>query len=84
MTISLPESVAKKVDNEAQKHGFATRSEFIRDLLRKYFAKELTFEEFERRPLDEIKYELSKTGKYNQEFIESVVNGLKNSSKYAR
>jgi len=83
MTISLPESVAQKVDREAKKHGFATRSEFIRDLLRKYFSAELSFETFQSKPLEEIKYELTKTGKYNQEFIESVVKGLKKSSKYA-
>lgn len=77
VTISLPDKIAEKVDSEAKNQGFSTRSEFIRSLLRKYFAgNELEFEAFTPRPIDEIKFELAKTGKYNQEFIESVTKGL--------
>lgn len=85
VTISLPEQTAKKLDLEAQKRGFATRSEFIRSLLRKYFAQEqLEFEEFQSKPLEQVKLELAQSGKYSQEFIESVVKGLGKSSVYDR
>ena len=85
VTISLPDQIAKKVDTEAKNQGFSTRSEFVRSLLRKYFAgEELKFEVFEPRPIDEIRFELAKTGKYNQNFIESVTKGLSKSSKYVR
>lgn len=82
LSISLPNQIAKKIDFEAQKQGFATRSEFIRSLLRKYFSEKPGLEVFEKRPLEEVKLELAKTGKYSQEFIESVVSGLAKSSKY--
>lgn len=85
VTISLPDQIAKKVDDEAKQQGFATRSEFVRSLLRTYFAgEELEFEVFEPNAIEEIKLELAKTGKYNQEFIESITKGLSKSSKYAR
>jgi Arc/MetJ-type ribon-helix-helix transcriptional regulator len=85
VTISLPDQFAKKVDEEAKSQGFSTRSEFVRSLLRKYFAvDELKFEVFEPQPIEEIKLELAKTGKYNQKFIESVTKGLSKSSKYVR
>lgn len=85
VTISLPNQVAEKIDAEAKMQGFATRSEFIRSLLRRYFSKdELKFEEYTPRPIEEVKLELAKTGKYSQDFIESVVKGLAKSSKYVR
>ena len=83
ITISLPDQIAKRVDLEAKKHGFATRSEFIRNLLRKYFTEELKFEEFEPVSLNHIKMDLTRTGKYSEDFIESVVKGLSTSSPYA-
>ncbi len=84
MTISLPEQVASQVAVETHKQGFATRSEFIRSLLRRYFANDILFQSFEARPLEEIKGDLAKTGKYSEKFIESVVKGLSKSSIYAR
>lgn len=85
VTISLPSQIANKVDSEARKQGFATRSEFIRSLLRSYFVKEgLEFEPFEPKPLEQIRLELAQTGKYNQKFIDSVIKGLSKSSFYER
>ncbi len=85
LTISLPNQIAKRVDLETKNQGFATRSEFIRSLLRRYFAGDgVRFETFTPRPLEEIKLELAKTGKYSQEFIESVIKGLAKSSTYVR
>ena len=85
VTISLPDQIAKKVDSETKKGGFATRSEFIRSLVRKYFGEEeIEFKPFTPRPLEEIEQSLRSTGKYNEKFIKSVVKGLKeNSSFYA-
>ena len=84
VTISLPDQIAKNIDSEAEREGFATRSEFIRSLVRKYFTaeSELKFEEFIPRPLEEVKKEFEKTGKYNKKFINSLVRGLKESSIY--
>lgn len=82
MTISLPEQIAQHVDIASKTSGFATRSEFIRALLRQYFFPETKFEMFTPRPLGEIKAGLVSTGKYNQKFINSVVKGLKKSSFY--
>lgn len=84
VTISLPAQIARRVDEETEKQGFATRSEFMRTLLRKYFSGELKFEEFTPRPLDEIRSDLQRTGKYNQKFIDNVIKGLSKSSLYAR
>lgn len=84
ITISLPNQIAKQIDVEAQKKGFATRSEFVRSLLRKYFTTELEFEEFKTIPLEKLRADLAKTGKYSEKFIDSVTKGLAKSSKYAR
>jgi metal-responsive CopG/Arc/MetJ family transcriptional regulator len=81
-SISLPDRIAHSVDMESNKLGFATRSEFIRTLLRRYFAGELRFEQFEKKPLESIRYQLAKTGKYSEKFIESVIKGLSKSSIY--
>lgn len=85
VTISLPTQIAKRVDSEAKKQGFATRSEFVRSLLRKYFSsttEEFKFEPFVPKPLEEIEEDLRSTGKYNEKFIKSVVKGLRENSSY--
>jgi len=85
VTISLPTQIAKKVDSEAQKQGFATRSEFIRSLLRQYFVKEeLILEEFQPVPLEKLRAELAQTGKYSEKFINSVIKGFEQSAIYAK
>lgn len=84
MTISLPDQIMKLIDTEFRQQGFSTRSEFIRNLLRQYLLGEREFEPFIPRPLEEIKLELAKTGKYSQKFIESVVKGISKSSLHAR
>ena len=83
MTISLPLHVAKLVNAEAKQKGFATRSEFIRDLLRRYFYASPAISVFDHKPLSEVKQNMVATGKYNQKFIDSVVKGLSKSSLYA-
>lgn len=81
-TISLPDQVAQSVDRESKKLGFATRSEFIRNLLRRYMSEETKFEVFEPTSIDSVKLQLAKSGKYTQKFIESVTKGLSKSSLY--
>lgn len=83
ITISLPSEITKRVDSEAKKQGFVTRSEFIRSLLRKYFSEELEFEIFEGIPLEKVQMDLARNGKYSEQFIKSVVKGLAKSSLYA-
>lgn len=83
ITISLPDAVTQQVDREVVRGGFATRSEFFRDLIRRYITHEVVFESFEAKPLKEIESDLQKTGKYSDQFIKSVVNGLEKSSAYA-
>ena len=83
VSISLPASVARQVDMETRRVGFSTRSEFIRNILRRYFTGELMFEPFEAKPLQKIKLDLARTKKYSKKFIESVVEGLSRSSLYA-
>lgn len=82
ITISLPEQIATKVDQVTLMEGFATRSEFIRNLIRRYLFPETRLEVFQPRPLAEIKNGLASTGKYNQKFLNSVIRGLKKSSVY--
>jgi len=84
VTISLPNSIARQLDKETSQKGFATRSEFIRALLRRYFTSEKDFEVFTPRPIEEIKVELARTGKYSEKFIESITKGLSKSSVYTR
>ena len=85
VTISLSSQIAEKVDAEAKKKGFATRSEFIRSLLRSHFDKNpenTDFQEFQHRDLAEIRTELEKLGTYSKKFIDSLVEGLSESSVY--
>lgn len=82
MNISVPKPMARRINSLARTKGYASRSEFVRDLLREQL-EEFSFAPFERRPLPEIKHELAKTGRYRPQFIESVIKGLKKSSPYA-
>lgn len=82
MTISLPIQFVKQVNAEVKIQG-ATRSEFFRGLLRKYFSNEIEFKPFTKIPLDQIESGLRETGKYNEKFIKSVVRGFSRSSLYA-
>ncbi|MEA3355612.1 MAG: ribbon-helix-helix domain-containing protein [Patescibacteria group bacterium] len=82
ITISLPDQTANQIDKSVKLGNFASRSEFIRNLIRRYFFPEVRFESFTPQPLAEIKKDLSLSGKYNQKFITSVIKGLEKSSAY--
>lgn len=82
INISLPAKLVRLVDRETEKSGFSSRSELVRDLLRKHLFEKGEFKVFKKRGIDEIKLELARTGKYSQVFIESVTKGLSKSSLY--
>lgn len=85
INISLPTKMAKTINQLSRTRGYASRSELIRDLLREKLNQESAqFEVFDKRSLSQIRRELTKTGKYNKQFIESVVKGFKQSSVYGR
>ena len=81
-SISIPNQIAKEIDSETKRLGFATRSEFLRDLVRKHLFESKESVIFKPVDLNKVKLELARTKKYNQKFIESVVNGLSKSSLY--
>lgn len=86
INISLPKSLYQRVGQLIKDEGYASRSEFFRTLIRIYTAlrgERLELLEFIPRPLSEMKNELRKTKKYNQEFINNIISGLKRSSIYA-
>ncbi len=84
LTISLPEQFIKRIDSEAKSQG-ATRSEFFRGILRNHFSASavIPFRKFKKIPLDQMRAEMEKTGKYNKKFIDSVIRGFADSSLYA-
>lgn len=76
--------MARTINRLGRSKGYASRSELIRDLLREKLEQEASeFEVFEKRPLSQIRRELVRTGRYNKQFINSVLKGLKRSSVYA-
>lgn len=90
VNVSLPDSLATEVDTIVGEGGYASRSEFFRTLLRFHIlldseknAKDiLALAPFVKKPLSEIKLALLATGRYNSDFIKSVISGLKKSSVY--
>ncbi len=82
ITISLPAQAARQIDTETKKQGFATRSEFIRSLIRRYFKGNLSLEVFKPQPLDKVERDLRTAGKYNDKFVRSIIKGLAASSIY--
>ena len=90
INISLPDSLAQQLDSAATVRGFASRSEFLRDLLRKYLeGKEtakfpLPIVVHKKQPLDVVRRDMEGSGKYNKKFVDSVIKGLARSSVYAR
>ncbi|OGM31495.1 hypothetical protein A2630_03660 [Candidatus Woesebacteria bacterium RIFCSPHIGHO2_01_FULL_44_10] len=86
VNISLPTKLAGKLDQVVDKEGYASRSEFVRSLLRFYLLtqrSEVIFKPFKKVSLSKIKREMKATGQYNEKFIESVIGGLSKSSVYA-
>ncbi len=90
INIFLPDSLAQVVYREVKGGGFASISEYIRNLIRENILKKeenskfpLPIRVFKKRPLGELRREFETTGKYNKKFIDSVIKGLAQSSIYA-
>lgn len=89
INISLPEKLAEQLDTQATVRGFASRSEFLRSLLRRFLEEEshinfpLPINLYKAKPLSQVRHDMEATGKYNRKFIDSVINGLARSSNYA-
>lgn len=83
INISLPTKMATQLDSLKTHRGYATRSELVRELLRERLSQESNFEVFSKPSLNTVAKDLAETGKYNPEFIKSVIGGLKKSSLYA-
>lgn len=90
INISLPDSLAQQLDAATTVRGFASRSEFLRDLLRKYLEGKnaakfpLPIVVYKKQPLDKVRRDMEVSGKYNKKFVDSVIKGLARSSVYAR
>lgn len=88
VNISLPESLASKVDAIIRSEGYASRSEFIRGLIRFYLLsqkkEEVVLLPFTKVPLKALEKEMKASGRYSGKFIRSVVRGLSKSSVYAK
>jgi len=92
INISLPKQLTQQVDLLIKTGGFASRSEFFRNLLRNHLSnnpnRQITdntndlFTPFQARPLDEIRKGLESTNKYSKTFIDSVISGLSKSGEY--
>ena len=91
INISLPETMADHVEAAVTSGAYASKSEFFRMLLRGYLApkqtttnpkESLIMDSYQSPPVSEVEDSLRATGKYNDEFIQSVVAGLKKSSAY--
>lgn len=83
ITISLPDEMARTIDLASLKEGFATRSEYIRNLLRDHFGKTDGLTVFQKRPLEEVESKLRKSGKYGDKYIKGLIGSLSRSSVYA-
>jgi Arc/MetJ-type ribon-helix-helix transcriptional regulator len=89
INISLPESLAQLVSQEVRRGGFASVSEYIRNLIRRQLVEKESSElplpliVYKKRPLEEVRKDLEATGKYNKKFIDSLIRGLARSSVYA-
>lgn len=87
VNISLPKSLARKIDEIVEREGYASRSEFFRALARFYLIaeeeREPFFVPFKKVPLEQIRREMNATGLYSDKFVKSVVRGLSRSSLYA-
>lgn len=87
VNISLPKTLARQVDGIVSEEGYASRSEFLRALVRFYLLgarEEMTLMPFRKASLARVKSHLRASGRYSEKFIKSVVAGLTKSSLYAK
>jgi len=91
INVNLTKEQAKTVDDAAKRYGFANRSEFFRSLLRYIFMYSpnilrkldtFIFEEPSIKDVDRIAADIRASGRYSQNFIKSVVSGLRKSEYF--
>ncbi len=87
--VSLPKQLTERVDRLIQQDGYSSRSELVRSALRLFLKlsqkkQPVEFTAFKPQPLSEIRNQLERTGLYSNEFIDSVISGLAESSLYAK
>jgi metal-responsive CopG/Arc/MetJ family transcriptional regulator len=88
VNISLPKILTQKIDKVVVQEGYASRSEFVRALIRFYLLsekkEEITLMPFRKVSLKTIEKDMRTSGLYNEKFIKSVVSGLARSSAYGK
>lgn len=86
VNISLPEGLAKRIDEIVETEGYASRSELFRAFARFYLVSQEKTDilPFKKVPLDTAKKDLRHSGRYGEKFVKSVVRGLSRSSLYAQ
>jgi metal-responsive CopG/Arc/MetJ family transcriptional regulator len=84
INISLPQTLASKIEKTIKAEGYASRSEFFRTLIRLYFLlgqEKSTLLPYQKISLSKVKKNLEGEN-YNPQFVDSVLDGLKKSSLY--
>ncbi len=86
INISIPQSLADKIERAMNQKKFASRSELVRSALRIFFSLESAQKEgldvYNKKPVQTVKKELLKSG-YSSKFANSVAEGLEKSSVYS-
>lgn len=87
INISLPKKLSTTVETIVEKEGYASKSEFIRTLIRLYLhltaKKDKSFLlPYKKQPIAKVKKSLQTSKQYSKEFIDSVISGLSKSSLY--
>ncbi|MFC1790456.1 ribbon-helix-helix domain-containing protein [Patescibacteria group bacterium] len=89
INISLPQKLSSQVEEIIKREGYASKSEFFRNLIRLYLSlttsspKPLRLSPYKKQPLEKVKKSLEKSNRnYSQAFINSVIKGLGESSIY--
>ena len=93
MNVSLPEKQIQDVDSMVERYGYANRSEFVRSALRFVLKNRIVSDEMADFPFlvanpldkpDEVVRDFRDTGRYNEEFLKDLEEGLKKSEALKR
>ena len=88
MNVSLPEKQIRDVDSMVERYGYANRSEFVRSALRFVLKNKTVSDEMVDFPFlianpsdepNEVVRDFRETGKYNEDFLKDLEDGLKKS-----
>ncbi|MDO8504022.1 MAG: ribbon-helix-helix domain-containing protein [bacterium] len=86
VNISLPEGLAKRIDEIVETEGYASRSELFRAFARFYLLSQEkpALLPFKKVSVETVKRDLRRSRRYGEKFIKSVARGLSRSSLYAQ